>query len=285
MIGIDLSSSGTAYANAGLTANKFIQASQFYLGASAADASDRFIYDISTGALYFDVDGSGAAVQVQIATLTTKPAITHNHIFVFTDAAQLPNAPGNNSADPLPTENTPPNPPPADPIPGNDIPAGNSPPAKPTAGNDILTGNKIDETIDGQAGDDLISGLDGNDLLLGSDGNDTLNGGNGNDQLQGGNGNDLLYGGTGSDRLWGDSGKDCFVLERGLGRDTIYDFRDRIDRIGLQPGLRFNQLIITQQGKNILISTGKKGNDPLALLIGVRIDQISSQDFKPVAAV
>ncbi|RXF68522.1 calcium-binding protein [Hansschlegelia zhihuaiae] len=39
----------------------------FRVGTVALDSSDRFIYDKSTGALYFDVDGMGGAAQKQIA--------------------------------------------------------------------------------------------------------------------------------------------------------------------------------------------------------------------------
>jgi Ca2+-binding RTX toxin-like protein len=57
--------------------------SQFVLGTAAADTSDRFIYNQSTGALFFDSDGTGAIAQVQIATLTTKPVIGFDDIFVI----------------------------------------------------------------------------------------------------------------------------------------------------------------------------------------------------------
>jgi VCBS repeat-containing protein len=57
--------------------------SQFVLGTVAADASSRFIYNQSTGALFFDADGTGASAQVQLATLTTKPVIGFNDIFVI----------------------------------------------------------------------------------------------------------------------------------------------------------------------------------------------------------
>ncbi len=49
-----------------------ITASQFYAAAGAStahDTSDRIIYDTSSGALYYDADGSGGADAVQIATI------------------------------------------------------------------------------------------------------------------------------------------------------------------------------------------------------------------------
>lgn len=44
---------------------------QFTFSSSAADESDRFIYNSTTGAMFFDVDGTGSAAQVQFATLST----------------------------------------------------------------------------------------------------------------------------------------------------------------------------------------------------------------------
>jgi Ca2+-binding RTX toxin-like protein len=41
----------------------------------ANDASDRIIYNKTTGALYYDKDGTGSVAAVHFATLTTKPAI------------------------------------------------------------------------------------------------------------------------------------------------------------------------------------------------------------------
>jgi len=42
---------------------------------SAADADDYLIYNTTTGALYYDADGSGAGVAVQVATLTGHPTL------------------------------------------------------------------------------------------------------------------------------------------------------------------------------------------------------------------
>ncbi|BAY73408.1 hypothetical protein NIES23_62360 (plasmid) [Trichormus variabilis NIES-23] len=56
---------------------------QFILGSVAQDESDRFIYNQSTGALFFDVDGTGSSRQVQIATLSTKPVIDSMNIVVI----------------------------------------------------------------------------------------------------------------------------------------------------------------------------------------------------------
>jgi Ca2+-binding RTX toxin-like protein len=51
-----------------------LSANAFVVGTAAADANDRIIYDVATGALYFDMDGTGAAAQFQFATLDNMPA-------------------------------------------------------------------------------------------------------------------------------------------------------------------------------------------------------------------
>jgi Ca2+-binding RTX toxin-like protein len=67
----------------GLTAGGYLNASSFHLGASAVDASDRFIYNANNGALYFDVDGIGGATQLQIAKLNPGLSMTHTDIYVI----------------------------------------------------------------------------------------------------------------------------------------------------------------------------------------------------------
>jgi len=67
----------------GLTANAVITTDQFRIGASAGDASDRFIYNSTTGGLFFDRDGIGATAQVQFATVSTGLPMTNADIFVF----------------------------------------------------------------------------------------------------------------------------------------------------------------------------------------------------------
>jgi serralysin len=50
-----------------------LSAAAFAAGTAASEADDRIIYDSGTGALYYDADGTGAIVQVQFATLTSRP--------------------------------------------------------------------------------------------------------------------------------------------------------------------------------------------------------------------
>ncbi len=55
-----------------LAANQFVSN-----GTGVADDTDnRFVYNISTGALYFDEDGNGATARVLIASLTGNPSLT-----------------------------------------------------------------------------------------------------------------------------------------------------------------------------------------------------------------
>jgi serralysin len=53
-----------------------LAANVFVIGAAAADADDRIIYDPATGALWYDADGDGGGAAVQFATLATGLALT-----------------------------------------------------------------------------------------------------------------------------------------------------------------------------------------------------------------
>ena len=47
-------------------------ADNFVVGTAAADSDDRLIYNVNTGALFYDADGSGGGAAVQVATLSNK---------------------------------------------------------------------------------------------------------------------------------------------------------------------------------------------------------------------
>lgn len=66
----------------GLVAGAAITPDQFVIGVSAMDAADRLIYNNKTGALLFDVDGTGGMTQMQIGSLSTNLGLTNNDIFV-----------------------------------------------------------------------------------------------------------------------------------------------------------------------------------------------------------
>jgi Ca2+-binding RTX toxin-like protein len=57
--------------------------SRFTLGSSATTASQRFLYDSKSGALFFDADGIGSIDRVKIAELDGKPALTNNSFSMF----------------------------------------------------------------------------------------------------------------------------------------------------------------------------------------------------------
>jgi Ca2+-binding RTX toxin-like protein len=60
-----------------------LKTSQFTIGTSATTAAQRFIYTSSTGALFFDQDGSaGAFSKVQFAQLSTGLSLTNNNFVV-----------------------------------------------------------------------------------------------------------------------------------------------------------------------------------------------------------
>jgi Ca2+-binding RTX toxin-like protein len=66
----------------GLVVGRLLE-TQFVLGTAATDTDDRFIYNQTNGALFFDVDGTGASAKIQIATLTNKPVISFEDIVVI----------------------------------------------------------------------------------------------------------------------------------------------------------------------------------------------------------
>ncbi|MEQ8383078.1 MAG: hypothetical protein RH949_12010 [Coleofasciculus sp. A1-SPW-01] len=149
-------------------------------------------------------------------------------------------------------------------------------------GDDVLRGdlNQRSPQVD-IGGDDIIFGGAGNDRIGGKGGNDQLFGEAGDDQIWGDDGDDILRGGLGNDTLTGDdfsggSGSDTFILAVNEGTDTIVDFQDGADLIGLANGLTFGQLSITQDGKNTLIGFE---DETLAMLKGVNANLLTEADF------
>jgi Ca2+-binding RTX toxin-like protein len=53
------------------------------VGAAAADANDYIVYNQTTGALFYDSNGSGAGGAIQFATLTNKPTLTASDFVVI----------------------------------------------------------------------------------------------------------------------------------------------------------------------------------------------------------
>jgi Ca2+-binding RTX toxin-like protein len=148
------------------------------------------------------------------------------------------------------------------------------------SGNDILEGEADNDTLTGGSGSDTLRGGSGTDSLAGGLGNDTLEGGSGNDTLLGNENSDRLVGGSGNDSLTGGSGNDTFVLASGDGTDTVTDFIDGSDRLGLA-GLTFAQLTISQGAGNTLVIRTST-SEVLAILTGINTSTITSGDFVSV---
>jgi Ca2+-binding RTX toxin-like protein len=69
----------------GLVSTGVLGTDAFWSGASvntAHDATDRFIYNTTTGALWYDADGTGATAAIQVAILTGHPALVFSDILI-----------------------------------------------------------------------------------------------------------------------------------------------------------------------------------------------------------
>jgi Ca2+-binding RTX toxin-like protein len=78
---------------------------------------------------------------------------------------------------------------------------------------------------------DDIYGGNGKDKIYAGAGNDMVNGGEGKDKIHAGAGNDVVNGGEGKDKMWGGYGSDIFEFEKGSGKDKVYDFNVKYDKI------------------------------------------------------
>ncbi|WP_293352577.1 MULTISPECIES: Mbeg1-like protein [unclassified Microcoleus] len=144
--------------------------------------------------------------------------------------------------------------------------------------NNTTSGLGGDDIITGNGGNDTLSGNKGNDIISGGLGNDQLFGGKGDDNLSGGDGDDTLVGGVGADLLISGAGRDVFVLGAGAGTDTLLDFQQGQDSIGLTRGLSFNQLRITQADISTTIEIASSG-EVLASFFGILSSPLTARDF------
>jgi len=144
--------------------------------------------------------------------------------------------------------------------------------------NNIALGLAGDDIIIGNGGNDTLSGNKGNDIISGGAGNDQLFGGKGDDNLSAGEGDDTLIGGLGADLLISGAGRDVLVLGIGAGTDTIIDFQQGQDLIGLTRGLSFNQLRVTQGDVSTTIEIASNG-EVLASIPGISRSPLTASDF------
>ncbi len=170
---------------------------------------------------------------------------------------------------------------------GNDYILGNQ-------GNDTLYGGKDSDLIQGGENDDWLFGDNGNDTLEGGQGNDFVRGGKENDLLSGNEGNDVLFGDSGADTLSGGDGDDLFVIGRVQNNsvnsgsstlanaDLIADFSVGTDLIGLDGGLQFQDLNISQGTGDFARDTIVRDNvtgEYLAILKGINSSSIRAANF------
>ena len=113
------------------------------------------------------------------------------------------------------------------------------------------------------ATDTVIFGTEDAEELMGTSGEDFLNGLEGNDTIAGMSGEDVLI---------GELGNDVFVLAAGEGTDSIADFIDGEDLIGISGGISFGDLDLT--GAEISLN-----GETLAVLPGVDTATLTREDF------
>ncbi|MBP0013629.1 MAG: 5'-nucleotidase C-terminal domain-containing protein [Roseofilum sp. SBFL] len=141
---------------------------------------------------------------------------------------------------------------------------------------DVLFGASGNDSLIGNRGDDQLNGNTGDDAVYGGQGNDVVRGGQGNDAVFGDIGNDVLYGDLGNNSLTGGAGQDIFVV--GVGTQTLIDFSNGSDRIGLASGVSFSNLTIAQGSGTRTVIRDTSGQI-IATIQGVNADQIDSSDF------
>lgn len=170
---------------------------RFYAAAGATvahDASDRLIYNTTTGDLYYDQDGTGSTGARFLGTLQGAPTLAASNIEVVNGSA------------------------------GGMVING-------TAGNDSLFGTAGDDTINGFGGNDSIDGSEGADSLIGGDGNDVLR--SGMNSSTGDSAADTLDGGLGNDEYHVEGGMDTILADPG-GIDTVFAMGDWTLGAGLE---------------------------------------------------
>jgi Ca2+-binding RTX toxin-like protein len=208
-----------AHAALGTRGNFVAGDARFFAGAGATsgqDASDRIVYNTSTGQLFYDADGSGSGAAQLIATVQGAPVVAATDIAV---------------------------------IDSRSAPAG-------TSGDDWFAGidGYVNDTFDGGAGNDRFDGREGADTIDGGIGNDTLDGGDGADLVRGGDGNDTLQKTSELDELWFDPSGGIDTLDGGLGDDT-YDLRFIPPQTADPQHYFFNAALVDAGGVDTVLSS------------------------------
>lgn len=120
-------------------------------------------------------------------------------------------------------------------------------------GHDTVFGGDGDDLIGGAEGDDSLYGESGDDLIWANEGQDSLFGGAGDDTLGGGYGEDHLWAGAGFDVLIGGGSGDTFHFSANENSARILDFETE-DRFHIDtPGLSFEDITITQSGRDTVL--------------------------------
>jgi Ca2+-binding RTX toxin-like protein len=224
---------------------------------TATDASDRIIFQTSTGQVWYDADGNGAGARALIATLQGGATLVATDIMVI-------NAPSGSVFD-------------------------------GTSGDDLISGSEGNDTVRGFDGNDTLLGLEGADSLVGGDGDDmlwtndltsppdvaadgapdTLDGGQGNDTYNVGDPHDVILADPGGMDLvvsWGvnwtlGAGLDNLVFQSNGGNGTGNELDNEIVSAfqggGTISGLGGNDILRARNRDSIVTAHGGDGNDAL----------------------
>lgn len=117
--------------------------------------------------------------------------------------------------------------------------------------------------ITGAATGGTLNGTDFNDVIIGSDANDVIKGGAGDDTISGAGGDDILDGGAGNDVIQGGSGADTYLMNRGMGLDTVYEQNGATSVLKLAAGLTFDQLVTERQANDLYVHFNGTANGTL----------------------
>jgi Ca2+-binding RTX toxin-like protein len=250
---------------------------------SASALEHRILYNTTTGDLFYDPDGTGAAAPIHFATLTTKPALTAADFEVIAVAAGSVPAASLRLSGAARASGT-----------GLATPPSLRAPRVGTDGPDRLTGGAGHDHLLGLGGDDRLSGGRGHDRLEGGEGADTLLGGPGDDYLDGGPGADILIGGPGHDTYVVDHPDDQVIETQPGGLDTVrawidYTLGAHVEDLILLGtdhltgiGNEWGNVLRGNDGDNVLI--GRGGDDYLAGGLGHDTYRVAPGDGRDVIA-